>query len=124
MTIGEQFERHFKEIFHIENVRVHYQGKVNYREPQEPLKKGANSKRRIAKPPKQGTLRFKITELLKAAPDGLTAPEMRAAIGGDVTSNVISGMLWTMSEEYKEVEPCGHRVIGAKNCRVYRWVKK
>ena len=121
MTIGEQFEAHFREIFHVESVRVHHARKVDYKTPNE-MERMPKTKRQVVGAPRPGTLRFKIAALMKAAPEGLTVPELRVKCG--VTSSVLSGMLWTMSEEYREIEPIGHRVVGPKTCRVYRWIAK
>ena len=121
MTIGEQFEAHFREIFHVENVRVHYARKVDYKTPNE-MERMPKTKRQIVGAPREGTLRFKIAEQLKAAPEGLTTHELRTACG--VKSNVMAGMLWTMDQEYREIEPCGFRKSGPKTARVYRWIAK
>lgn len=122
MTLAEQFDQEFRKHFHIENIRVHHQEKIAYKEASAPIVRRPKTKRQVVGAPRPGTLRFRIAELLKAAPEGLTSPELRKDMPANVTSSVIAGMIWTMDQEYREIEPSGSRVVGHKHCRVYKWI--
>jgi hypothetical protein len=122
MTFAEKFEAEIRKHFHIAGVRVHHQEKIAYKESPTPILRRPKTKRQVVGAPRPGTLRHRIAELLKAAPEGLTSPELRKDMPANVTSSVIAGMIWTMDQEYREIEPSGSRVVGHKHCRVYKWI--
>lgn len=120
MTLQEQFEKEFTKQFHVANVRVHHWTPGAYTTPMDQPSRRRGGLSGGVQPARPGTLRFKVTELLKAAPNGLTVPEIRQSV--DVTANAIAGLLWVMTKEYGLTELAPHRLVGNKNCRVYRWI--
>jgi len=123
MTLQETYEQKIPAEWKLHRREPHYRGDVSYKSApmsQPPRRQGKFVG--STKPPRPGTLRATVTELLKAAPDGLTVPEIRRRV--DVSANAIAGLLWTMTREYQLTALGGFRVVGQKNCQVYKWAVK
>ena len=123
MTLQETYEQKIPAEWKLHRREPHLRGDVPYRTA--PMQQPPRRQGKFVgstKPPRHGTLRWHVTKLLQAAPDGLTVPEIRRSV--NVTANALSSLLGTMAADYQLVERTNFRVVGHKNCQVYKWIFK
>lgn len=123
MTLQETYEQKIPATWKLHRREPHLRGDVPYRTA--PMQQPPRRQGKFVgstNPPRHGTLRWHVTKLLQTAPDGLTVPEIRRSV--NVTANAIAGLLWTMTREYELTALAGFRVVGHKNCQVYKWIVK